>query len=195
MPEAHSNENIKVLRVDASGQPAGWVTWQQAAVLYSLDRVAWTTGEPLIELHGGWNRISGHRSRLAVHSIIATRGRLRFGRRNHAFPPLCNRSLFLRDGHLCLYCGVSPPASKLTCDHITPLSRGGVDCWSNVLTACRQCNARKGARTPEEAGMALLAVPYVPNYAEYLVLSNRRILADQMAFLSTRFRKHSRLLA
>jgi len=42
--------------------------------------------------------------------------------------------------------------------------------------------------------MPLLAVPFVPNYAEYLVLSNRRILADQMAFLKARFRKGSRLL-
>jgi hypothetical protein len=31
--------------------------------------------------------------------------------------------------------------------------------------------------------MKLLAVPYVPNVAEYLILSNRRILADQMEFL------------
>jgi hypothetical protein len=51
----------------------------------------------------------------------------------------------------------------------------------------------KGPRTPEQAGMALLAIPYVPNRAEYLVLSNRRILTDQMAFLQKRFRRGSRL--
>lgn len=31
--------------------------------------------------------------------------------------------------------------------------------------------------------MKLLAVPYTPNLAEYLILSNRLILADQMEFL------------
>ena len=31
--------------------------------------------------------------------------------------------------------------------------------------------------------MKLLAIPYTPNLAEYLILQNRRILADQMAFL------------
>ena len=41
--------------------------------------------------------------------------------------------------------------------------------------------------------MALVAVPYVPNRAEYLALSNRRILADQMEFLSRRFRRGGRL--
>ena len=37
--------------------------------------------------------------------------------------------------------------------------------------------------------MALLAIPYVPNWAEYLVLSNRKILSDQMEFLKAQFSK------
>jgi hypothetical protein len=37
--------------------------------------------------------------------------------------------------------------------------------------------------------MPLLAIPYVPNLAEYLVLRNRRILADQMEFLRVQFRQ------
>jgi len=47
--------------------------------------------------------------------------------------------------------------------------------------------------------MKLLAVPYTPNLAEYLILSNRRILSDQMAFLtafaSQKGRSQSRVLA
>ena len=35
--------------------------------------------------------------------------------------------------------------------------------------------------------MPILAVPYVPNWAEFLALSNRRILLDQMEFLKTQF--------
>jgi hypothetical protein len=42
--------------------------------------------------------------------------------------------------------------------------------------------------------MPLLAVPFVPNWAEYLVLTNRRILADQMEFLKAQLGKNSRLL-
>ena len=42
--------------------------------------------------------------------------------------------------------------------------------------------------------MPLLAVPYTPNLAEYLILQNRRILADQMAFLKGYSRKHARIL-
>jgi len=57
-----------------------------------------------------------------------------------------------------------------------------------VVTACKRCNARKGSHTPEEARMPLLAIPYVPNLAEYLVLRNRRILGDQMEFLKMQFK-------
>jgi 5-methylcytosine-specific restriction endonuclease McrA len=77
----------------------------------------------------------------------------------------------------------------LTRDHVVPASRGGSSAWENCVTACRHCNQRKDDRTPEEAGMKLLAVPYTPNLAEYLILSNRRILADQMEFLLSFARK------
>ena len=52
--------------------------------------------------------------------------------------------------------------------------------------------ASKDARTPEQAGMPLLAVPYAPSHAEALIMANRRILADQMAFLETRVPRRRR---
>jgi len=42
--------------------------------------------------------------------------------------------------------------------------------------------------------MPLLAIPYVPNWAEFLALSNRRILADQMQFLRAQFKRRARSL-
>jgi 5-methylcytosine-specific restriction endonuclease McrA len=71
----------------------------------------------------------------------------------------------------------------LTRDHVHPLSQGGDDSWENVVTACFPCNSRKGGRTPQQASMPLLAVPYRPSWIEHLILSNRNILADQMEFL------------
>jgi hypothetical protein len=43
--------------------------------------------------------------------------------------------------------------------------------------------------------MELLYAPYVPNRAEYLILTNRRILVDQMEFLSQHVPVQSRLRA
>ena len=62
----------------------------------------------------------------------------------------------------------------------------------NVVAACKRCNHHKGNRLPHECGMELLALPYVPNTAEYLALINSgRILGDQMDFLASQF-GHSR---
>ncbi|RKZ35932.1 MAG: HNH endonuclease [Gammaproteobacteria bacterium] len=181
------------LRLDVTGQPVRWIGWQEAVVLQATEKVAWNAGERVFTFYGGHNRRSGRRSSVQVNSIVAVKGVRRQIAGNGLVPPLSNRELFLRDGHLCMYCGKEYRASALTRDHLIPLSRGGRDCWSNVVTACRGCNHAKGAYTLDEAGLSLLAIPYVPNRAEYLVLSNRRILADQMEFLKKRFRNVSRL--
>lgn len=41
----------------------------------------------------------------------------------------------------CGYCG----STAGDADHITPRSRGGDDCWSNLTAACRRCNSSKNA--------------------------------------------------
>jgi len=176
-----------ILRLDVTGRPVRWVPWQEAVCLYTRDRVAWTAGEHTFALHGGYSRVTGVQTVIEVNSIIAVRGEYRrsFSR---MVPPLNNRALFRRDRHTCMYCGLEHPDQELTRDHVVPMSRGGRDGWSNVVTACKRCNAHKGRRTPDEAHMPLLAVPYAPNMAEYLVLRNRRILADQMEFLKSQFR-------
>lgn len=48
---------------------------------------------------------------------------------------------------LCAYCGM---AGLLEADHRTPLSRGGSNDVTNILPACRRCNAEKSTRTEEE---------------------------------------------
>jgi 5-methylcytosine-specific restriction endonuclease McrA len=55
--------------------------------------------------------------------------------------------------NLCAYCGIE--CERLTQDHVIPISRGGTHDAQNVVPACRHCNARKYARTPEQAGMPI----------------------------------------
>jgi 5-methylcytosine-specific restriction endonuclease McrA len=119
-----------------------------------------------------------------IHPVIAVRGTP--WTKWHA-PSLTNRSLFRRDGYLCLYCGRKFSDHHLTRDHVIPVSKGGQNTWTNVVAACKRCNHHKGARSPEQAGMKLLAVPYTPNAHEFLYLTGRKILADQMEFLRAGF--------
>ena len=172
----------RVLSLDASGRILDWISWQDAACLYVRDAVAWTLGDTCLTLHGGFHRDSGNQSLLHLHPIVASRSRCHSDAVDPA-PALSNPALFARDRSLCLYCGRHCARGELTRDHVLPLSRGGRDIWENVVTACLACNLRKGSRTPQQADMPLLAVPYRPSWVEHLILSNRNILADQMEFL------------
>ncbi len=183
----------RVLSLDSNGRILDWMSWQEAVCLYVRDAVAWTIGDPCLTIHGGHNRLSGQQSILQLHPIVASRGHARPGLMVPA-PALTNVALFARDRNLCLYCGNHFARGGLTRDHVVPLSRGGRDCWENVVTACLACNVKKGGRTPQMAGMPLLAVPYRPSWVEHLILSNRNILSDQMEFLRGHLPKNRRML-
>jgi len=187
----------QVLRTDVAGMPLEWVDYRDAVRLYHTEQVAYACGSSLYVLHGGINAMTGLRSRVEINSIIAThgtghaQGRLR----EDYVPPLNNQTLFRRDADLCLYCGSRHASGELSRDHVTPISQGGRDVWTNVVTACRRCNNHKAGRTPEQAGMQLLAVPFTPTFAEYIFLKGRRVLADQMEYLLAHFPRSSPLHA
>ena len=179
------NFPYRSLRIDSTGRPLEWIDFKEAAKIYSVGDVVYTLGDHLYTIRGGVNAKSGERSQININSIIATRGRSKhFQQKLSGFtPPLNNQTLFKRDDHLCLYCGSQYSKRELTRDHVTPISRGGKDIWQNVVSACKRCNNLKGGKTPEEARMGLLAIPFAPSYAEYILLQGRNILADQMSFL------------
>ncbi len=184
----------RILRLNASGQPLEWLNWQEAVVLFSRDAVVWSIGDLVRTVRGGWCRRTGLQSVVDVPSIIASAGDKLIKPRSTY--PLTNRTLFARDGYFCMYCGKPFAEHQLTRDHIVPKSRGGKDSWMNVVAACRRCNQHKGHRSVDECGLELLALPYRPNLAEYLALVNsKRILADQMEFLSGQFSKNYRKLS
>jgi len=185
----------EVLRTDVSGMPLEWIDYRDAVRLHFMGQVAYAFGQTLFSLRGGVSARTGARTVVKVSSIVATVGHSHNpGSRHHGYvPPLNNETLFRRDAHLCLYCAQRFPTSQLSRDHVTPLSRGGQDTWNNVVTACRRCNNLKAWRTPEQAKLQLIAVPFTPSYAEYIYLKGRRVLADQMEYLLAHFPRSSPL--
>ena len=172
-----------ILRLDLAGQPRGWISLHEAITAYAKGEVVYGIGGSLPPALGGYQR-NGDRSRIDIQPIVALQGRIV----QNFTPPLCNRTLFKRDDHRCLYCGGKFSRSQLTRDHVLPTSRGGTDRWENVVAACKRCNWQKDNGTPEEAHMPLLAVPFKPNPFEWHFLAKDRILADQMDYLSQQFR-------
>ncbi len=186
------NLNQQILRTDISGMPLEWVTYHDAVRLYSNDQIAYTCGSNIMTIHGGTNARTNKISKVAVNSIISTYGNNKALIYKYA-PPLNNKTLFKRDNYLCLYCGLKFSPDNLSRDHVTPLYQGGKDLWVNVVSACKGCNNAKAGRTPEQANMQLLAIPFVPTHAEYIFLQGKVILCDQVEFLKQHFPRTSPL--
>jgi 5-methylcytosine-specific restriction endonuclease McrA len=179
-----------VLTVDLGGLPQAWVDLEEAITYHAKQIVAWSTGGVVREFRGGL--AAGRDALASVHQVHP---RDQGQRRPAAVArPRAHQSdaVRARSASLCLL-RHAPPVARLSRDHVVPASRGGRDSWTNSVTACRSCNTRKGNRSPEQADMPLLYVPYVPNRHEHFILRNRRILADQMEYLLAGVPKTSRL--
>lgn len=97
-----------------------------------------------------------------------------------------NTFLFARDRYTCQFCGRREAElgyrECLTRDHLVPLSRGGTNDWTNVVTACSSCNARKGNRLVEESGLKLIAIPVEPHFV-YLTWAVRKLTPVQSRYI------------
>jgi len=183
---------VQVLQVDRAGMPVQWLSLDRAAYHQAKGTVAWSIGETFVVLRGGHNAVTGRQSTLELKPIISVHS-------EHAHvrpwrvPPLSRKQVFRRDRHVCAYCGDPFKEDELTLDHIQPESRNGPSTWMNLVSACKFCNNKKDDRTPEEAHMPLLYLPYAPSLHETFILDNRAILADQMDFLRSAVPSHSRV--
>ncbi|QTD44830.1 HNH endonuclease [Ottowia testudinis] len=184
----------QVLQLDIQGTPQAWITLEQAATHVAREAVAWFEGggAPLAVLRGGFNVARGRQSVIEVPPIIALHGAAQVNLFD-IVPAVTKPKLLRRDRHTCAYCGLVHAERDLQCEHIVPASRGGAWNWMNLVTACAACNGRKANRTPDEAGMPLVYLPYVPSRFESFLLEGRRIRADVHEWLALRLPKHSRL--
>lgn len=67
----------------------------------------------------------------------------------HEWRLLCDRF-----GSICIACGNK---TRLTADHIVPVSKGGSSHISNIQPLCQSCNSRKGAHIIDYRGLHHLA--------------------------------------
>jgi 5-methylcytosine-specific restriction endonuclease McrA len=141
-----------VLVLNATYEPLQLVSPRRAIVLILAGRAEVVHENPDAEiLH------SPHLD-IAVPTIVRLSHMVKVGQRRRT-PPLTRRSILLRDGGRCAYCG--GPAD--TIDHVIPRSRGGAHDWTNVVAACRRHNTEKGDRFLHEIGWRLPAAPRAPD--------------------------------
>ena len=73
-----------------------------------------------------------------------------------AIPRKTRFEIFERDNFTCQYCGAKAPHAQLQIDHIFPVSKGGGNEKSNLVTACVECNGGKGANPIEDKTLTLM---------------------------------------
>ena len=75
------------------------------------------------------------------------------------------KQVYKRDNFTCQYCNNKFPTTKLTYDHVIPKSLWTLNtsptCWTNIVTACIQCNFKKSNKTPTQADMPLQKEPFI----------------------------------
>ena len=105
-----------------------------------------------------------------------------------------NTFLFARDRYACQYCRRPShelkPRESLTRDHLVPLSRGGTNEWTNVVTACSSCNTRKSNKLPHEIGMYPVHAPVEPHFV-HLSWAVRRLTPIQSRYIKVFYGEHT----
>ncbi|HYE15382.1 MAG TPA: HNH endonuclease, partial [Pyrinomonadaceae bacterium] len=140
--------NGRVLLLNFSYEPLGTVGVARAMCLV-------LRGAVLVEEFDGDRVLRSPRKEFRVPSVIRLRTYFNVRRRRQT-AGMRRLRIFVRDRFRCQYCGRKLDASRLSLDHIQPRSREGRSVPENLVTACVECNTRKGSRTPEEARMPLL---------------------------------------
>jgi 5-methylcytosine-specific restriction endonuclease McrA len=138
------------LLLDAVYAPVSIIPWTRAITLLWLGKV---------EVVEEYDRVV-HSPSIAVRlpAVVRLVRRIVRGRRRVR---LSRQNIYLRDGGKCQYCRHKVSLEDCTFDH--------------VVLACGECNRKKGARTPEEAGLKLRKQPKMPSDIPYIVFKLRHL--------------------
>lgn len=139
------------LMLDQGYAPVGVIPWQRALQLLFLNKVE------VVEEYD--HEVRSTYLVIKIPAVV----RLVKGFRKHRKPVKFSRvNIYGRDNYQCQYCGSKCTMKELTYDHVLPRSQGGKTTWTNIVSACSDCNSRKAGRTPEQARMKLLKQPVQP---------------------------------
>jgi len=141
-------------------EPIKVISWQRAITLLFQGKI-----EVLREYEG-----CDIRSSTVVIKMPAVVRILQAFRRNKKNIKFSRVNIYARDNFRCQYCSTKMSMSDLTYDHVKPRAQGGLTEWTNIVSACNSCNAKKGNRTPEAAGMKLKCLPIKPARASAMTL-------------------------
>lgn len=142
---------IQTLVLNKNWQATKIAPWEEAFTLIFSGRAE------IIEEHNEKIKTINHEFK--IPSVIRMVKGFNFEKSKFRFS---KKNVFARDQGKCQYCTKELTIDLCTFDHVLPKSRGGKTSWENIVLACRSCNQKKGAKTPDEARMNLITKPYMP---------------------------------
>ena len=146
---------MDTLVLNATYEPLKVVSWQRAVTLMYAGKVE------VLATHD--REIRAVTFSFKMPAVVRLWRFVKRQKRDAEHVPFCRANIYARDGYTCQYCGNADlPLEELTFDHVRPVAQGGKRTWENIVTACIDCNRRKDARTPAEAGMTLRKAPKKP---------------------------------
>lgn len=140
--------------LNSSYEPLKLVNWQKALILWFQDKVE------VLAHHESFAR--SIRDKFPLPSVIRLKKYVRSSESTKI--RFCRENVYIRDDYTCQYCTDRFHTRDLTLDHVHPVAQGGLKIWTNIVTACRECNQKKGNRTPTQASMPLLREPAEPKW-------------------------------
>lgn len=156
-----------VLLLNAAWQPIGAISWQRAITLLFTQM---SNGNMKAEIVSSYSDklLRSNKLSMSMPAIVRLVKYVRPKKNVTVFKALKRKNIFERDEGVCQYCSVQMSYTQSTLDHVHPRSKGGKDCWENLVLSCQSCNNRKGSKSVQEAGMKLLRVPFAPKLFDSL---------------------------
>jgi 5-methylcytosine-specific restriction endonuclease McrA len=168
-------ENSKCLVLNGDYSPLGIIDWKRAITWCVKYENKSSHGIEILDFYKNDFIIGVNDKKHPIPAVVKTN---RYFRINNQKVTFSRKNLFIRDSYTCQYCGNIKETNKLTYDHVIPKSswkyKGlSPTTWTNIVTACVECNRKKGNKTPKQANMPLLNLPIVPQKnIRYLPISH-----------------------
>jgi hypothetical protein len=141
---------MKTLVVDKIYQPVGFISLRKLSKYLAKDKVT---------VESVWENEFFRKAQKYPAVVVLKE----FYRKRPIVARFSKKGVFKRDMYICQYTGQALTGSDATIDHIIPKSRGGKTSWENCVTTSFHLNSCvKKNKTPEEAGLKLIAEPKAP---------------------------------
>lgn len=157
-------KNSKCLLLNSDYSPLSVISWKRALVWSIKYEQNPRYGIEIIDFFKDDFINGANHKKYPIPAVAKTK---RFFKINNKPVSFSRKNIYIRDNYTCQYCNKKYDTKFLTYDHVIPKSKWtsitSPTSWTNIVTACTNCNRIKGNKTPKQANMPLIKLPAQPN--------------------------------